>query len=118
MNKSPVSSEAILSTANTLRWEVGDNYHDSLMDAVYQDAARIADRVVTKTGEKPRFDWDRTLDKILTSRLTGLPVMLLLLTAVFWITIAGANVPSGMIASLLIDTLHPALKTLAANIGM
>jgi ferrous iron transport protein B len=112
------SQNDILLTANSLRWEIGENFHDSLMDAIYQDAARISERVVTKTGEKPRFDWDRTLDKLLTSRLTGLPVMLLLLTIVFWITIAGANVPSGMIASLLIDTLHPALKNLAAQIGM
>jgi ferrous iron transport protein B len=112
------SQNDILLTANSLRWEIGENFHDSLMDAIYQDAARISERVVTKTGEKPRFDWDRTLDKLLTSRLTGLPVMLLLLTAVFWITIAGANVPSGMIASLLIDTLHPAMKNLAAQIGM
>jgi ferrous iron transport protein B len=117
MNKSPVSSEAILSQANALRWEIGENYHDNLIDAIYQDAGSIAGRVVTKTGEKPRFDWDRLLDKILTSRLTGLPVMLLLLTAVFWITIAGANVPSGMIASLLIDTIHPALKNFATQIG-
>ncbi len=118
MNKSPASPEAILAKANSLRWEIGENYHDSLIDAIYQDAGRIAERVVTKSGEKPRFDWDRALDKILTSRLTGLPVMLLLLTAVFWITIAGANVPSGMIASLLIDTFHPALKNLATQIGM
>ncbi|MCI0691204.1 ferrous iron transporter B [candidate division KSB1 bacterium] len=112
------SQNDILLTANSLRWEIGENFHDSLMDAIYQDAARISDRVVTKTGEKPRFDWDRTLDKLLTSRLTGLPVMLLLLTAVFWITIAGANVPSGMLASLLIDTLQPVLKNLATQIGM
>ena len=118
MNKPPASPEAILAKANTLRWEIGENYHDSLIDAIYQDAGRIAGRVVAKSGEKPRFDWDRTLDKILTSRLTGLPVMLLLLTAVFWLTIAGANVPSGMLASLLIDNFHPALKSLAAQIGL
>ena len=118
MNKSPASPETILAKANTLRWEIGDDYHDSLIDAIYQDAGRIAGRVVTKTGDKPRFDWDRTLDKILTGRLTGLPVMLLLLTAVFWLTIAGANVPSGMLAALLIDNFHPVLKSLAAQIGM
>jgi ferrous iron transport protein B len=117
MRKANVSAEAILSAANTLRWEVGEDYHDSLMDAIYRDAARIADRAVTKTGEKARFDWDRTVDKLLTGKLTGLPIMLLLLTVVFWITIAGANVPSGMIAALLIDTIHPALKGLAAQIG-
>ena len=36
--------------------------------------------------------------------------MFLLLVIVFWLTISGANVPSAMIASLLVDTVHPLLK--------
>jgi ferrous iron transport protein B len=44
--------------------------------------------------------------------------MLLMLTAVFWITIAGANVPSRLLAELLIDKAHPLLKSGAAAIGM
>jgi ferrous iron transport protein B len=44
--------------------------------------------------------------------------MLLLLTIVFWLTISGANVPSGMLASLLVDTLHPILKTFVAGLGV
>lgn len=112
------SNEAILEKANVLRWEIGDNLHDSLVESIYRDAANIADRVVTGVGEKPRFDWDRTLDKLLTSRWTGFPIMLLLLAIVFWITIAGANVPSSMLAVLLLDTIHPALKNLAAGIGI
>ncbi|MCL4707283.1 ferrous iron transporter B [bacterium] len=117
MKPSTINTESILAAANNLRWEVGDNLHDALMDAIYQDAARIAERTVTKSGDKPRFDWDRVLDRLLTSRLTGVPIMLLLLTLVFWLTIAGANVPSGMLASLLIDTLHPLLKGFATQIG-
>lgn len=117
MKSSQINTETILSTANNLRWEVGDNLHDALMDSIYQDAARIAERTVTKSGDKPRFDWDRALDRLLTSRLTGVPIMLLLLTLVFWLTIAGANVPSGMLASLLIDTAHPVLKDMATQIG-
>ena len=54
----------------------------------------------------------------MTSRVFGFPLMLLMLTAVFWITIAGANVPSRMLAELLIDTAHPLLKSGAAAIGM
>jgi ferrous iron transport protein B len=50
--------------------------------------------------------------------MTGVPVMLLLLTLVFWITIAGANVPSSMIATLLIDNVHPFLKGVSASIGL
>ena len=34
------------------------------------------------------------MDKILLSPKTGIPFMLLLLGGVFWITVAGANVPS------------------------
>ncbi len=44
--------------------------------------------------------------------------MLLLLTGVFWVTIEGANVPSSMIASLLLDTVHPALKSFASTVGV
>jgi ferrous iron transport protein B len=44
--------------------------------------------------------------------------MLLLLTIVFWLTIAGANIPSSMLATLLLDTIHPFLKDLAATLGI
>ncbi len=118
MKTAETTPEEILALANSLRWEVGENVHDDLVEAIYEDAARISDKVVTKSGEKPRFDWDRALDKILTSRFTGLPVMLLLLTLVFWLTIAGANVPSGLLATLLIDMFHPILKDFGASIGM
>ena len=37
---------------------------------------------------------DRRLDRLFTSRRTGIPIMLLLLFLVFWLTIAGANIPS------------------------
>lgn len=42
---------------------------------------------------------DRTIDKILTSKLTGFPIMILLLLGIFWITLSGANYPSELIAS-------------------
>lgn len=42
---------------------------------------------------------DRRIDKILTSKTTGIPIMILLLCAIFWLTITGANVPSEMIAN-------------------
>lgn len=118
MIKSNKSDAAILDKATGLRWEIGDNLHDSLVQSIYQDAAKIADRVVTRVGDKPRFDWDRTLDRLLTGRWTGFPIMLVLLTAVFWITVSGANIPSSLLAALLLDTIHPALKNLAASIGM
>ena len=107
----------ILKAARDLRREVGDGFHDHLVEALYTDAAQIADRAVTRPDARPRFDLDRTIDRLVTSRTWGFPIMVLLLTGVFWLTIQGANVPSQMIATLLLDTVHPALNDLGATLG-
>lgn len=114
----PITPEDIIGTANALRWELGGNFHEKLMEAIYSDAAKIADRAVTRPGEKPRFDLDHTIDRIVTSRVWGFPMMVLLFALIFWITIIGANIPSAWLASLLIGTIYPALHELAATIGM
>jgi ferrous iron transport protein B len=114
----PATPESILSTAQSLRWEIGRDFHQDLMEAIYTDAARIADRAVTRPDEKPRFDLDRVIDHLVTSRVWGFPMMILLFTLVFWITISGANIPSQWIASILLDKVHPFLKGLAVAIGM
>jgi ferrous iron transport protein B len=97
---------------------VGDDFHEKLMEALYTNAAEIADRAVTRPGEKPRFDLDRTIDRVVTSRRWGFLLMILLFTLVFWITISLANVPSRLIADLLIGTIYPALNAAASSIGM
>jgi len=112
-----IQPDDILATAQALRWEVGD-FHESIMETIYAQAAQIADRAVTRPGEKQRFDLDRTIDKIVTSQLWGFPVMILLFTLVFWLTITGANYPSQLISNLLIGTIYPALNELASQIGM
>ena len=112
------STEEILETASRLRWELGENLHDALMESIYQDAAKISEKVVSKKDEKPRLNWDKALDRLLTSRWTGFPIMLLMLALVFWITISGANVPSALLASLLIDSLYPVLRDGAVYLGL
>jgi ferrous iron transport protein B len=112
------SDHPVLEAAHQLRWRVGKDFHQKLMESIYAEAARIADRTVTRSGEKPRFDLDRAIDRVVTSRILGFPIMLALLTLVFWITIAGANVPSQLLARLLLDNIHPLLKSGAAAIGM
>ncbi|AJR04745.1 iron transporter FeoB [Siansivirga zeaxanthinifaciens CC-SAMT-1] len=44
--------------------------------------------------------------------------MFLILATVLWLTIVGANYPSSLLANLFLDTIHPALKSGAASIGM
>lgn len=111
-------NEDVLKNAESLRWKIGRDFHEQLMEDIYTDAAMIADRAVSRPGDKPRFDLDRTIDRIVTSRIWGFPLMILLFALVFWITISGANVPSRWIATLLLDMLHPALKEVALSIGI
>ncbi|GIV02213.1 MAG: hypothetical protein KatS3mg015_1043 [Fimbriimonadales bacterium] len=69
---------------------------DRIVRATFAEAERIAARCVRTSGSARRLD--RVLDRILTSKAVGFPVMLLLLAAIFWLTIAGANVPSSLLA--------------------
>ena len=70
---------------------------DRLRDILTQTTVRAASEIAGRCVEIPR-DWDRRdrrLDRILTGRFTGTLCMLLLLGIVFFITITGANYPSG-----------------------
>ena len=118
MTTDNLTSNDILKTAESLRWQIGREFHDRLMEDIYTDAARLADRAVTRPDEKPRFDLDRAIDRIVTSRTWGFPMMILLFTLVFWLTITGANYPSQFLASILIDTTVPILHNLANAIGL
>lgn len=64
--------------------------------AAYARASRIAAKCIKGTGQAA---WEKQLklDRLLTGRLAGIPLMLALLAAALWITIAGANVPSALL---------------------
>jgi ferrous iron transport protein B len=72
-------------------------FRDEITQTIYDEAHRIAARAVSTT-EQGAVDRDLRIDRIVTSRLWGLPLMALCLAAVFWITIIGANYPSQVIA--------------------
>jgi ferrous iron transport protein B len=118
MNTNQIAANDILNSAQQLRWQVGRDFHAQLVEALYADAARIADHAVTRPGEKPRLYWDRTLDRVVTSRVWGFPFMIALFAAVFWITIVGANIPSQMLSYVLIDTIYPWLNQVADALNM
>lgn len=110
--------EDIISAANSARWDICTDFHDSIIESIYEDASRIAQKTVKQKGNKEAYSFDLKVDKIVTSKLFGFPLMFLMLAVVFWLTVAGANYPSGLLASLLIDTMHPVLKNLATAINM
>ena len=113
----PAERERLLQTARRLRWELPADFHDTLTERIYAVAHRITEGAQMRGLKRAGFDLDRTLDRLLTSRWLGFPCMLAILATVFWITIEGANVPSAMLAALLIDTVHPWLKGLADAVG-
>ncbi len=112
------ATRELLETTDRLRWDLGGDFSDRITEGIYTDAVRIADRAITRRGSGRRFDFDRSVDRLVTSRWLGFPAMGLLLAVVFWLTIAGANVPSQMLATLLIDKVHPVLKAAAAATHM
>lgn len=108
----------ILELSNDLRWQIGDDFHDNLTEGIYADAAKIVNDTVQVDNSKTRFRLDRQIDKIVTSKTFGFPIMFLILATVLWLTIVGANYPSSLLAQLLLDTIHPLLKNGASAIHL
>lgn len=77
-----------------------DELKDLIVSALLGDAEAICDGAVVYENH-PYAESDRRLDRLLTSRRTGYPVMLALLAAVLWITVIGANYPSHLLSALL-----------------
>lgn len=73
-------------------------------DIIVSRIVKLAERICTTTvafQNKEYNSTDRRVDRVLTSRLFGIPIMLCLLAVIFWITVTGANYPSAMLANAL-----------------
>lgn len=77
-----------------------ETWQDRIAEGLVRTAEDIC-RETVKTCERSYHTADRKVDRILTSRWGGYPVMLLLLAAVFWLTITGANYPSQLLSTAL-----------------
>ena len=110
--------QAILQKAETYRIELDDAYHDKLMEAIYTDANQIATQVTQRDAKPIGLTVDRILDRILTHPIWGFVAMGMMFFVVFWITITGANVPSQILAGLLLDTVYNALHGFAMAISL
>jgi len=97
MATTAAAAEAIRRAAG-LRDTLNVSFRDEAVRSIYSEATRIAGRAAHQSHER-RFDFDQRIDRLVTSPVFGLPIMGLMLAAVFWLTIAGANVPSAMLAN-------------------
>ena len=107
----------ILKTVKDLRLELGDEYRNDLVESIYAKAAQLVKDSVSSDKSRRSFRLDRAIDNVVTHRIWGFPIMFLLLGVVLWITIVGSNYPSKLLASLLLDTIHPFLKNGAVNLN-
>lgn len=92
-----------------------DNNLEYIVDTESK-AKEIYNKVVSLSDE----DYNKRtikIDKILTSRVYGIPIMLLTLGVILWITIIGANYPSEFLNKIFVS-LYDKLLTLFVNFGI
>jgi ferrous iron transport protein B len=109
--------ENVWAAIDRLHWTMPDGYRDRWIEEIYSQSAQWAANCVQRdAGKDVRGPWNRRLDRILTHRWFGLPVMAALLGFVLWITITGANIPSAILADLLMGKGHPFMREVAATL--
>ena len=70
------------------------NYN--IVDSLIKKSEEIAKKVVTYENKNYKQK-DLKIDKITTSKLFGIPLIITLLMVIFWLTIKGANYPSELL---------------------
>lgn len=98
-NKKLSDFEDLVKVSKSVQSIYGDSLRDSIVKDIYSTAEVITKKVVTKKSQR-KINFDKKIDDLLTSRIFGYPIMIILLGVVFWLTITGANYPSQMLANL------------------
>ncbi len=76
----------------------GSDVGDALISGIYAASEKLCAQCVQ--GPAGYGERQLKIDRFLTRRSTGIPVMLLLLAVIFFITIKGANAPSDLLYAL------------------
>ena len=74
-----------------------NNFRDNIVSSIVFQAEKINKNVCEYKNSKYN-ERDRKIDKILTSKKFGIPIMLAFLGLIFWLTITGANYPSQLLS--------------------
>ena len=72
---------------------------EEFVENIIKKAEEISKEVCTYK-DKEYYQKQRKIDKVLTSKKWGIPIMLMFLALIFWITIVGANYPSQALFNL------------------
>ena len=122
LSKEVLESEAVTAALDAVQEEMQEKQHttaqivEGIREATAHTAEALLDGIVQEKKTKAA-EFTKRLDRIFMSKTLGIPVMLLLLLTVFWITIFGANYPSDFLSRLLFSAEAPLLHMLT-NIGV
>ena len=75
-----------------------ENIRDTIVSSIVFEAEATVREVVKYENEKYQAR-DRKIDKILTSKTFGIPIMIIFLGIILWLTIVGANYPSELLST-------------------
>lgn len=75
-----------------------DNFRDLIVSSIVLKAEDICNEVISYSLAN-NYIRDRKIDEILTSKKFGIPIMIMFLGIIFWITITGANYPSSLLSN-------------------
>ena len=75
-----------------------EDFTTSIVSAIMKESEEICKKVIILKNSNYN-ERDRKIDKILTSKIFGIPIMLLFLGIIFWLTITGANYPSEILSN-------------------
>ena len=106
----PEKQSRVLRIADEYHKILGDSYRNDLVEAIYAQATTLINASVSTDFSARSFRVDRAIDRIVTHKIWGFPILFLLLAGVLWITIIGANYPSQWLSDLFVGWLYPLLK--------
>ena len=89
-----------------------ENINEKVVSQILTNAKNITEACVSYNNKNYQ-ERNRKIDRILTSKITGIPIMLILFLFVFWITITGANYPSELLSNFLFSLENPLYNILS-----
>ena len=110
--------QPLVAKARKYQEALGLDYSDNVAGAIFSQVSKIVRGRVQVDDQQRAFRIDRAIDRVVTSKRWGFPLMLLMLGGILWLTIIGSNYPSSALSYLLLEQVYPFLKEGAISLHL
>lgn len=100
-NVEEVQKQCLICQEELMKLGMYDTYEEHIVSAIQKKATFIASQCITY-HDVTYQESDMRIDRIVTSKRWGFIWMVVLLCAIFWITISGANIPSAWLSNAFV----------------